>query len=321
MTKGHTHIDLVLEGGGVKGIGLVGALAELEKKKYTFQRVAGTSAGAIVGSLVAAGCPIDQIVTIMSTMDYKRFRDDTFLSQFGTVGKGLSLLTVNGLYKGDYFRDWIKQLLADCNVKTFADLRLSDEERGKIPKEKAYKLVVVTADLSKGELVYLPWDYHKYGLDPDTQPVADAVRASMSFPFFFRPARLKQSTFVDGGMLSNFPISIFDDKLDRPTIGIKLASKEEANLVPRSTTGSINFVSALFATLLNGHDQRHLNTPDALARTIFVDTGKVQTLNFDISQEEQDFLMKSGQQNAREFLKTWDFEKYQKLVKKHKIPA
>ena len=47
--------DLVLEGGGVKGIGLVGAIAVLEERGYLFNRVAGTSAGAIVGALVAAG--------------------------------------------------------------------------------------------------------------------------------------------------------------------------------------------------------------------------------------------------------------------------
>ena len=47
--------DLVLEGGGVKGIALVGAISVLEERGYGFRRVAGTSAGAIVGALVAAG--------------------------------------------------------------------------------------------------------------------------------------------------------------------------------------------------------------------------------------------------------------------------
>ena len=59
-------------------------------------------------------------------------------------------------------------------------------------------------------------DYRRVGLDPDEQPVADAVRASMSIPFFFRPVSLRAtsgltSTLVDGGLLSNFPI----DSLDR----------------------------------------------------------------------------------------------------------
>jgi NTE family protein len=85
--------------------------------------------------------------------------------------------------------------------------------------------------LTLGQLVQLPWDYESvYGLDPDKMPVADAVRASMSIPFIFRPLTLTNattkvtSTLVDGGVLSNFPI----DSLDRtdgrqprwPTFGV-----------------------------------------------------------------------------------------------------
>ena len=168
--------DLVLEGGGVRGIGLVGALSELSKADYSFHRVAGTSAGAIVGALLAAGCSTDELIKIMHSVDYRKFRDPTLLSRLGAPGKIASLLIQNGLYKGDYLHDWIAGQLASCDVTTFGDLRLEPSET--MPKEKAYKLVVVTADLSKGELVYLPWDYHKYGLDPDTQTVASAIRTS-----------------------------------------------------------------------------------------------------------------------------------------------
>ena len=50
-----THADLVFEGGGVKGIGLAGALATLEEREYGPQNIAGTSAGAITAALLAAG--------------------------------------------------------------------------------------------------------------------------------------------------------------------------------------------------------------------------------------------------------------------------
>src|SRR5204863_6419907 len=65
--------DLVLEGGGVKGIGLVGAISILEEHGYAFHRIAGTSAGAIVGSLVAAGIPSRDLQDIMWKVDYNRF--------------------------------------------------------------------------------------------------------------------------------------------------------------------------------------------------------------------------------------------------------
>ena len=76
----------------------------------------------------------------------------------------------------------------------------------------------MTSDVTRGRLVRLPWDYPKYGLDADDQLVADAVRASMSIPFFYEPQRFTGATsgrrstsfMVDGGMLSNFPIEVFD---------------------------------------------------------------------------------------------------------------
>ena len=67
--------DLVLEGGGVKGIALVGAVAVLEEHGYEFNRIAWTSAGAIVGALLAAGMPTADMVGIMRSIDYTRFQD------------------------------------------------------------------------------------------------------------------------------------------------------------------------------------------------------------------------------------------------------
>src|SRR3954451_20713350 len=79
--------DLVLEGGGVKGIGLVGAISVLEEHGYEFHRIAGTSAGAIVGALVAAGIPIADLQTTIWEVDYIKFQDAATFSRFGPLGK------------------------------------------------------------------------------------------------------------------------------------------------------------------------------------------------------------------------------------------
>jgi NTE family protein len=78
--------DLVLEGGGVEGIGLVGAVSVLEEAGYSVQRVAGTSAGAIVGSLVAAGIPAAELREIMEGLDYRRFQDRTLVDRIPLIG-------------------------------------------------------------------------------------------------------------------------------------------------------------------------------------------------------------------------------------------
>lgn len=94
--------DLVLEGGGVKGVGLVGALSVLAEHGYGFQRVAGTSAGAVVGALIAAGMPPQRVRAAMEAVDFRRFRDRDLLGKVPLAGPVLSLALERGLYEGEY---------------------------------------------------------------------------------------------------------------------------------------------------------------------------------------------------------------------------
>ena len=308
--------DLVLEGGGVKGIGLVGAFTEISKAGYSVHRVAGTSAGAIVGSLIAAGMPAAELLDLMRTLDYTKFRDEGFLDRLGVGGKSASIILEQGVYEGKYMRDWLAKKLEGLGVRTFADLKITDPWAKNVPPAQRYRLVVVASDVSSGRLARLPWDYERYGLDPDKQLVADAVRASMSIPFFYEPVKLGGRTLVDGGMLSNFPIDLFDNTPDWPTFGIKLSAKPDANLVPNSTKNTYDFAKALLATMINAHDQMHVDDPCTAARTMFVDTFKVKATDFDITKETQTLLYQNGQAAAKKFLDSWDFAAWRKLCKK-----
>ena len=305
--------DLVLEGGGVKGLGLVGAYATLTQAGYTVRRVAGTSAGAIIGSLIAAGMSVDAMQATMKAVDYQRFRDEDWLDRFGPGGKLASLAFTKGIYRGDYLHEWLSAQLEKLGVRTFADLKIADDWADDLPTQQHYKLVVVASDVSSGRLARLPWDYARYGLDPDKQLVADAVRASMSIPFFYQPAILKGRLLVDGGMLSNFPIDLFDTTPDWPTFGIKLSAKPEANLVTNPTGNTYELAKALLATLINAHDQMHIDDPCTAARTMFVDTFDIKATDFDIQPAQQTQLYQSGQKAAQKFLGTWDFAAWKQL--------
>lgn len=313
--------DLVLEGGGVKGIGLVGAVAALHDKGYEFGapgRVAGTSAGAIVGSLIAAGLPVPAMVKLMRELDYRRFRDSPPL---GLLGRGASLLTALGIYRGDYLHRWIAEQLAGCGVRTFRDLKLADPGSD-LPPERAYRLVVVVSDVSNGRMLRLPWDYPQYGLDPDEQPVADAVRASASIPFYFRPFPLTlpdgggRVLCTDGGMLTNFPVHIFDryDRQPRwPTFGVKLSARPPEGRWGAGTTpvrGPVGFARALVSTLVEAHDRLDLDDPAVCARTVFVGTDGVNATDFGLSEASRDELYQAGRYAAKDFLAGWDFAEY-----------
>lgn len=336
MAAQRKQADLVLEGGGVLGIGHVGALSALEEKRYSFPRVAGTSAGAIVAALAAAGMPSTELREVMRTLDYGRFKDKDMLDRVPLVGPGLSALFENGIYEGKQLVEWLGNLLADRGKETFGELHRDDDDAGAAPDiERRYKLVVIAADVTRGELVRLPWDYERYGLDPDRQLVVDAVRASMSIPLFYEPVELKpakgpSSTLVDGGLLSNFPIEILDrTDLARPrwpTFGVKLVPQLPAGgaqMFPwlAAIGGLPRFLEHVAVTAVAGHDQGYLAKPWVKARTIRVDVGRVNPIDFGISRSSQEKLFKRGRDAARGFLDDWSFRKYLARYRMTPTPA
>jgi NTE family protein len=320
--------DLVLEGGGVKGIALAGAISTLQEAGYRFHRVAGTSAGAIVGALVAAGITSPDLVELLEKVRIADFRDESLIDRLGPLGKGMSLLFDKGIYEGKELREWLAGELESLGVRTFADLRITDDPASALTPDRAYKLVVIASDVSRGRLVRFPWDYPRYDLDPDEQAVADAVRASMSIPFFFEPVVLRDaatgedSYLVDGGILSNFPVDTFDRTDGRPprwpTFGIKLSARPDASQTPNRIRNTLDFTRAIIGTMANAHDQRHLDDPCVVVRTIFVDAGTVKSTDFDLPPETQRMLFENGRRAAAEFLETWDFDGY---VERCRTPA
>lgn len=319
------RVDLVLSGGGVKGVGLVGAVVRLMEAGCRPNRVAGTSAGSIVGSIVAAaGGSADlgpqMIRDIAMSIDYSKFLDPGSFERVPLLGPAWAILEGKGVYKGDYARDFVAEQLRSLGVETFGDLRLDDDQ---VPEERRYRLVVTVTDVTRGQLVRLPWDYRGvYGLEPDEQSVADAVRASMSIPFLFRPVTLTsatglESTLVDGGLLSNYPIDTFD-RLDGkpprwPTLGVTLLPNLPAGndkVIPglaavRHFSGP-RLLEQVLTTMLVGRDQAYLNEPWVSARTIRVDSTDVGVVEFDASREEIEALYLKGYDAATKFLSGWD---------------
>jgi NTE family protein len=312
--------DLVLEGGGLKGIGLVGAVDALETSGYRFHRVAGTSAGSIVAALLAAGYCGAELADLLLETDLRRFADPS--GRVPLVGPAFTFVTQGGLLAGEAFRAWLEEQLAAKGVRTFGDLR--ERDRGShLAGDRRFDLVVTVADLTRGELVYLPWDYQRvYGLDPAEQPVADAVRASISIPFVYEPVELRAadgtvSTLVDGGVLSNFPIDVFDRTDEKPprwpTFGIKIIEPyagETMRLLPRwlPRARPAELLESVLATMVVGHDQRWLNMPCVRERAVIVDTSAIGTLEFWASRGKKESVLAAGGEAAREFLSTWDEE-------------
>lgn len=316
--------DLVLEGGGVKGAGLVGAVSVLAERGYAVARVAGSSAGAVTACLVAAlqqaGEPLGRLEEIFGSLDLRRFRDAGLLGRLPLLGPALSLLVHDGLYEGRYLEDFLSGVLADLGVRTFGDLRIAraDDPGSALPDPQSYRLVVTVSDLSRRRLARLPWDAPSYGLDADEQSVARAVRASAAIPLFFRPVRPRtptgRATWVDGSLLSDFPVGLFD-RADSaqprwPTFGVRLRARPGTPPVTRPVRGPLGIGLAAIETLLTDQDAAYVDEPCTQARTVFVDTSGVSAVDFDLDTTTGDRLRESGRAAAARFLDGWDFGRY-----------
>ncbi len=305
--------DLVCEGGGVKGIGLVGAVHTLAEAGYGFPRVAGSSAGAVVAALVAAlqhaKEPLTRLPEIAQRVDYRKLTDPSLLGRVPLIGGVLSLLTSNGLYQGAYLEGLLTDTLAEFGVHTFGDLRTGEE-----PLSYAYSLVVTASDLSRKRLVRIPWDLPLYDIDPDTFPVAKAVRASSAIPFLFRPVQVSGATWVDGGLLSDFPVGLFDrtDTAEPrwPTFGVRLTARPGTPPATHHVRGPLALGIAAIDTLFTNQDAAYVDSPCTVRRTVFVPTESVSAVDFDITDAQRLTLYNSGVRAAQQFLSTWDFADY-----------
>lgn len=188
--------NLVFEGGGVKGIAYIGAMQVLKEEGILsdIQRVGGTSAGAINATLFALGFTIPEQRSIMKKLDFNNLMDDSW----GVIRDTNRLINKFGWYKGDFFHEWIGRLIK----KKLGDPNATFQNLIEVGNPDLY---VYGTNLSTrfGEVFS---NEHT----PTTR-IADAVRLSMSIPLFFAAVRnARNDVYVDGGVLNNYPIKLFD---------------------------------------------------------------------------------------------------------------
>jgi NTE family protein len=280
----YNFTNLVFEGGGVKGIAYAGALQVLTDCGIMPQvkQVAGTSAGAITAALIALGYTAPEIKSVIMSMDFKQFEDSW---------DPLRLPTEYGLYKGNTFLAWLQKMIVnkkyDANI-TFADLYKQNGGLG---------LFVFATDLN----IY---DIKQFShLDTPGVIVAEAVRASMSIPLFFKAWKFSNNEpdnhiYVDGGVVLNYPLTVFDTPLqpDNPqTLGFYLYDRN-GNKKP-NTLGydqPIAYCKALFETLTDSQDIDFENNESMEKRTVKIDDFGIAATDFEITQQQKDQLYKSG---------------------------
>lgn len=328
--------DLVFEGGGVKGIGLAGAYRELSDRGYRPACVAGTSAGAITAALVAVGYSGAELQDIvLHQMHFQDFEDPTFLDHFGTPGELAQFFVSRGIHSGKYFLAWMRERLLAKGITTFGQLR----DPAATDPNRVYRLQVIASDLSARSMLVLPRDAPRLGIDPDRLEIAEAVRMSMSIPVFFEPVTIRNRStktdhmIVDGGLLSNYPVWLFDTAAGTaprfPTFGMLLvAPNQQAPLLPSTPASEtaaaigsdVDFLKAIAQTMMEAHDRFYVEQEN-FARTIPIPTLGVGTTEFDIAPARAQALFESGQTAAAHFLDAWDFQAYIDKFRRGTVPS
>lgn len=323
--------NLVFEGGGVKGIAYVGALEVMEERGIPdgIQRIGGASAGAINAILMGLGYDLEETRELLWELDFNRFMDDSW----GVIRDTSRLLHQFGWYRGDFFRGWIAERIAvktGNGESTFADLKRGGGFRD---------LFFIGTNISTGYAEVFSHE-HTPGM-----AVADAVRISMSIPLFFVARRnLRNDLFVDGGMLDNYPIKLFDRRryveahclddrgyyvehnaaselvegnpaemvFNQETLGFRLDSAREIDVFrgqsepPRHDVDDFfDYARALVRTLLNAQQSQHLHSDD-WHRTVYIDSLGVGTTEFDLSDAQKEALVESGRQHTLAYFEWFD---------------
>lgn len=327
--------NLVFEGGGVKGIAYVGAMEELQKRDILSQivRVGGTSAGAINAVLTGLNFSLDEMEKMLWKLDFNNFLDDSY----GIVRDTKRLLNEYGWYKGDFFRKWIgdviKKKTGNSN-STFADIE-------SLKKKNGFKsMFFIGTNLSTRFSEVFSYE------NTPKMCVADAVRISMSIPLFFAAKRgFRDDVYVDGGVLDNYPVKLFDREkyiinnsalrqteyydiinksisknprkispycYNRETLGFRLDSKEEiavfrdnAEPVHHKIDSFFDYGMALISTIMESQSNSHLHSDD-WQRTIYIDTLGVKTTDFILPEKMKKNLVQSGRDAVNTYFDWFD---------------
>lgn len=325
--KNYGYKNLVLEGGGVRGLAYAGVFSVLEEKGILEQieKVGGSSAGSIAGMLVSIGYRAAEIDSLMMELPVQKFKD----GYGGLVGKYKRLKTDFGIFKGDAFEKWLQQLVAHKTGKPGLTFEQLHQLRKNNPLYK--DLYCTGTNLSKQQLEVFSFETTPH------MPLALAVRISGGVPLYFEPVALdnrlqkikKSDTvsfvnyYVDGGMLSNYPISLFDTcedgspnpllcskvKFNHQTIGIKLErpqqidSLNENNIrIPAYNINRLSeYLSAFSNLLMETLSRKYPGLENEKGRTIYVSQGNIPSLIKKTKQQDKLLLYQNGVKAANDF--------------------
>lgn len=217
-------VGLVLSGGGAKGIAHIGMIKALEENDIPIDYITGTSMGAIVGGLYAAGYSPDEMMTLIKSEDFQNWMsgkvEDRFQYYFRNENPTPEMFNLN---------IWLKDSTSS-NKNFLLPSNLINPRQMNIVFTQLFGPASASSDYDFNYLM-VPFRcvasdvYERKPIICEKGDLGDAIRASMSFPFVFKPIKLNGVLAYDGGIFDNFPVrTMISDFNPDYIIGSKVAS-------------------------------------------------------------------------------------------------
>ena len=250
--KPEPRIALVLEGGGALGLAHIGVIRWLEENHIPVRYVAGTSMGALVGGLYAAGNGPDQLDQIVSDIDWDQVLSDQIPYQdlsyrrkqdYRAYPNSLQFGLQNGLRLPSGFNSGYQvSLILDRYMLPYSDI--SNFDQLPIP----FRCVAVDL-VSKQKHVF------------SDGPVSQAMRASMSLPAFFSPVTDNKHIYVDGGLLDNLPVDVGREMGGELILAVHLQTKGTS---PDQNISPISVLSDSISVVVSANELQSMQKADLL---------------------------------------------------------
>jgi NTE family protein len=296
--------NLAIKGGGIKGIAYVGAIQELDAAKHFkgIQRVAGTSAGALMACMIACGYTSAQIEELMFSLDFKKLASGS---------NPLRIIKSYGVHSGGYLLSFIEHVVEKSPhgllaTSTFADMH----------KAGCRELYVFAMDINAQNIVEF-----SYTNTPDVC-VAEAIRASMSIPMYYQAWKFSNDKpnnhiYVDGGVAFNYPLDFFDhpkfnsnpDLPNEESVGLFLRSKNPQAPSDLGYYSPMEYVKQLFEAFMDAQDIEDMEDTVHGSKTIFIDDFNMSGTDFNLTHAQVLQLIESGRKATKEFLQSYKVEK------------
>jgi NTE family protein len=303
----YKYTNLVFQGGGVKGFAHIGVVKKLEEIGLlsNIKRFAGTSVGSLIASLLAIGFTADEIIEQKDKIDFSVFKIGCLITALYRIWKFFGVHPIDALEK---------QIREIIETKISSDITLSE-----LYSLTGNDLVIVTCCLNRQKSIYL--HHSKF---PNVKLI-DAIMSSMCVPFMFYPKKYnflndEKDLFVDGGIVDNFPLFIFNDlqklesgkvddinrlQISKHTLGIKLICKlnDDKNSDPNRVRikSILDFSISVLNSMLSQSEHVIYPSHSYSNHTILVPTKNIYFLETNVDSKKINQLIQNGKDSVEKY--------------------